>query len=425
MDCGPAALKCLLEGFGIPVSYGRLREACQTDVDGTSIDTIEEAAVQLGLEAEQVMVPVDHLFLPEAAALPAMVVVHLASSYHFVVVWRRHGRVVQVMDPATGRRWPTCRRFLDEVYVHTMPISSATWRAWAGTHEFLGALRRRWATLGLSRSAAERASAAALADPDWGLLATLDATTRMVHAMVRAGGLRRGRQATGVFEAFYERARQEGLATTQTIPEAYWMVRPAPPGPDGEAQLLLRGADVRVRGRPPAAPVRAGTGGCRAPGWANAALELVAALAGHRVRRGANSCGCSAPTASWPRPLGAALALAAGSVVVEVLFFRGLFDLGRELGLVEQRLVPWSHCLCLSRHCCSSSCPWRQGCSAWGDGSKRGCASPFWRRSPASTTATSRAGRPRTWPSAAAVCTSCASCRISAGSSCGSSASLP
>ena len=105
MDCGPAALKCLLEGFGIPVSYGCLREACQTDVDGTCIDTIEEAAVQLGLEAEQVMVPVDHLFLPEAAALPAIVVVRLASGFtHFVVVWRRHGRVVQVMDPATGRR---------------------------------------------------------------------------------------------------------------------------------------------------------------------------------------------------------------------------------------------------------------------------------------------------------------------------------
>jgi hypothetical protein len=37
MDCGPAALKCLLEGHGVRVSYGRLREACQTSVDGTSI----------------------------------------------------------------------------------------------------------------------------------------------------------------------------------------------------------------------------------------------------------------------------------------------------------------------------------------------------------------------------------------------------
>ena len=46
MDCGPASLKCLLDGHGISVSYGRLREACQTDVDGTSIDTLETAAVQ-------------------------------------------------------------------------------------------------------------------------------------------------------------------------------------------------------------------------------------------------------------------------------------------------------------------------------------------------------------------------------------------
>ena len=74
MDCGPAALKCLLEGFGLPVSYGRLREACQTDVDGTSIDAIEEVANRLGLDAEQAMLPTDHLFLRRAGALPALVV---------------------------------------------------------------------------------------------------------------------------------------------------------------------------------------------------------------------------------------------------------------------------------------------------------------------------------------------------------------
>src|SRR4030095_3157582 len=64
MDCGPAALKCLLDGFGRPVSYGRLREACQTDVDGTSIDTLEDLAVALGLDAEQVLVPPDHVVTP-------------------------------------------------------------------------------------------------------------------------------------------------------------------------------------------------------------------------------------------------------------------------------------------------------------------------------------------------------------------------
>src|SRR5574339_533243 len=84
MDCGPASLKCLLEGFGIHASYGRLREACQTDVDGTSIDTIEAAAVQLGLDAEQVMLPPDHLLLSESNALPALVVVRVPGGLtHF------------------------------------------------------------------------------------------------------------------------------------------------------------------------------------------------------------------------------------------------------------------------------------------------------------------------------------------------------
>ena len=72
MDCGPAVLKCLLEGFGIPVSYDRLREACQTDVDGTSIDTIEEIAQNLGLDAQQVLMPADHVLLDVTIARPVL-----------------------------------------------------------------------------------------------------------------------------------------------------------------------------------------------------------------------------------------------------------------------------------------------------------------------------------------------------------------
>ena len=72
MDCGPASLKALLAGFEIPVNYGHLREACMTDVDGTSIDTLEEIAVALGLDAIQTMLPVDHLLLSETQALPAL-----------------------------------------------------------------------------------------------------------------------------------------------------------------------------------------------------------------------------------------------------------------------------------------------------------------------------------------------------------------
>src|SRR3954470_10735596 len=150
MDCGPAALKCLLEGFGVPVSYGRLREACQTSVDGTSIDTLESLACTVGLDAEQVMMPLDHFLAPEAEALPAIVVMRLPSGMmHFVVVWRVHGDWVQVMDPARGRRWARRAAFLRDVYTHAMNIPAEAFRDWAGTDGFLGPLRRRVRALGL------------------------------------------------------------------------------------------------------------------------------------------------------------------------------------------------------------------------------------------------------------------------------------
>src|SRR5688572_20983454 len=88
MDCGPAALKAILEGHGIHISFGRLREACQTDIDGTSIDVIEEVANQLDLDAEQTIVPWSNLLRPEAEMLPALVIGLLPSrARHFAVIW--------------------------------------------------------------------------------------------------------------------------------------------------------------------------------------------------------------------------------------------------------------------------------------------------------------------------------------------------
>lgn len=334
MDCGPAVLKCLLEGYDIPVSYGRLREACQTDVDGTSIDTVEEVAVQLGLAAEQIVVPADHVLLAEANTLPAVVVVLLPNGVtHFVAAWRRHGRLLQVMDPATGRRWLTHRRFLDELYVHTLPVPAAAWREWAGSDEFLNPLRRRLRDLGLARSKVEHVIAQALTDPGWRALGALDAVTRMVDAVVRAGGLRRGRQAARVFEVFLHDAQQESPDAPRTVPEAYWSVRPGPPDPDGEEQLTLRGAVlVRVRGR----------GSLEAPGEeapAPFSPELVAALEEPPSRPGRELLRLLRADGLLPlATLVAAQVLAALGVVVEALLFRGLVDIGSALGLDWQRL---------------------------------------------------------------------------------------
>lgn len=336
MDCGPASLKCLLEGFGVSASYGRLREACQTDVDGTSIDTMEEVALQLGLEAEQIMIPADHLLLPEAQALPAIVVVRRPNGLtHFVVVWRRCAHLVQVMDPATGRRWLSIQRLLADLYLHTLPVPSGAWRQWAGSDEFLNPLRRRLTDLGLKGPVQDQMVDAALADLGWQPLAALDAATRMTEAVVRSGGLRGDRQTAPVLEAFFQGARQETAGEPQTIPAHYWSVQPAPPDPEGTEQLLLRGAVlVRVRGRRSASqPSPSDDSSASLSPELMAALEEPPSRPGRELLHLLRADGLLAPTA-----LLLALFLAAGGVIIEALLFRGLLDLGQTLGLVGQRL---------------------------------------------------------------------------------------
>ena len=205
MDCGPAALKCLLEGFGVGVGYDRLREACQTDVDGTSIDTMEEVAQQLGLEAEQIMLPPDHLFVPEARALPAILVVANAIGVtHFIVVWRRHGAWLQVMDPAAGRQWVRRSTLLEEVYRHQMAVPADAWREWAGSEEFGAVLEARMAALRLGANLRRGLLAEVQADPGWRPVAALDAAVRMTAAIVASGGLPPGRPAAALVKSALE-----------------------------------------------------------------------------------------------------------------------------------------------------------------------------------------------------------------------------
>jgi ABC-type bacteriocin/lantibiotic exporter with double-glycine peptidase domain len=304
MDCGPAALKSLLEGFGIPVNYGRLREACQTGVDGTSIDTIEDIANQLGLRAEQIMLPQDHVLVDEARALPAIAVVALPSGVtHFVIVWRRFGKYVEVMDPAVGRRWLSATRFLADLYVHRQPVAAQDWREYAGSQDFLAPLRRRLRMLGIP---SDQAVTAAVHDSTWRSLAALDAGVRMLASLVESGAIERGAESTCVLEEF--------IRHDDTIPEHYWTVRPD--GNDG--QLLMRGAVlVRALGVAEAAP---------------SSPELLATLRQPSARPGVELLRLlRADGVFTPAVLAAGLALAAGAVIVEAILFRGLIGFGRSL----------------------------------------------------------------------------------------------
>ncbi|MFL6196292.1 MAG: ATP-binding cassette domain-containing protein [Thermoanaerobaculia bacterium] len=319
MDCGPASLKCLCEGFGVAVGYDRLREACQTDLDGTSIDTLEAVAVRLGLDAEQVMLPLDHLLIPEASALPALLVVTSALGVtHFLIVWRRLGSWVQVMDPAVGRRWMPARQLLDEAYIHGLPVPADGWRQWAGSEDFLAPLRARMGALGLPATESGRLLDDALADPGWRPLAALDAAVRMTAALVRDGGLRAGHEAAGMVRVLRDRE----------IPDAYASVIPTVT----DGQVLLRGAVlVRVKGRLTAVEKgEAESGGLSDD--LRAALEVPSSRPVRELLRLLRADGLLTPLA-----LAGALLAGAAATVIEALFFRGLLDLTGKLGIWEQR----------------------------------------------------------------------------------------
>lgn len=332
MDCGPAALKCLLEGFGLPVSYAKLREACQTSVDGTSIDVIEEVSVALGLDAEQVVIPADHLLEPSAAALPAMVVTQQPSgATHFIVVWAVVGRWVQVMDPAQGRMWISRQALLKQLYVHQMPVPASAWGEWAQTEEFLSPLRARLAQIVSSSQASALVERACSQPSPSSALSRLDAAARLVSMWAR--GSRRRRYGAWLSAI----AEPEAEVELGLIPAAAWSAAPQDvDDPDEEPQVLLRGAVVlRVKGVRGAVDDEAASALAASPRLASA-LERTAAPASASIRA------LWRPVALTSRLVGVTLcALLVGLGIVEAVALQGVLSLGSELASVSQRMGAW------------------------------------------------------------------------------------
>jgi len=235
-----------------------------------------------------------------------------------VVVWRQHGRWLQVMDPAAGRQWRSTEQFLRQVYVHTQRIPVDAWLAWASSPAWLCPLRERMQRLRLSQASQEALVAAALRAADWHPLAALDAALRLVQTLVLGHGLARGAHVATVL--------QRVLAQPTAIPERYWSTLP---DPDNTAQVRLRGAVLlHVAGRgvaiePDTLPT-----------------ELAAAVRTPRERPW-RELGRAVRADGWrvPAYLMGTAALAAAGTVGEALLWRGLFDLPRYLSLSGQRLA--------------------------------------------------------------------------------------
>lgn len=303
MDCGPASLKALFGGFGIYLSYGRLREACQTDVDGTSIDTLESLAQALGLDATQQLIPADLVLLPTSSCLPAIAILRMPDGApHFVVLWSVHGPLVQIMDPAAGRIWMHRRRFLSSLYVHEQAIPAEMWEEWSQSEVFSAGLRERMRKLGVAQDL-------------WTDRAHLDASLRLAGSLSEARRLKRGAEA----ETFLTLCARN----PEQIPSAFWTGRKADDG-----QLVTRGAVLVVAARWP-------------EGVAEPLPQALDAVRKELPPRARLPVWDAIRAGGWLLPglIGLALLASAAGTVLEPLLFRGFFDLASHLNLIAQRVA--------------------------------------------------------------------------------------
>jgi ABC-type bacteriocin/lantibiotic exporter with double-glycine peptidase domain len=333
LDCGPATLKALLEGFGINISYGRLREACQTDLDGTSVDTIEDVAREIGLSAEQVMVPADHLVL-DRTMLPAVVVVRLPHDLtHFVLVWRKVGPFFQIMDPATGRHWCRARGFLADVYSHRVTVPGQEWKTWGASEPATTILADKLSALG--RRDANRLVCNAAQSPDWRILALLDAAARFTTTMVERGAAKCGAEATRLVDALMTGTFEGSTAAQSVIPAEYWNARPVRSAVDG---LAVEGvdADAHVSG----AVLLRVTSGLRTDAEYVGRSREVAAAATEEAPKPLRRLLSHLRGESMIPLVIAAIGLAAlGAVLlVEGLLLRGIIEFNTQFTPVDQRL---------------------------------------------------------------------------------------
>jgi len=341
-DCGPACMTSFLAGFGIPADYARLREVCYTDVDGTSIDDMEDVAVRFGLDAHQTMVPPEHLLAGGAGLLPAIVVLALPGGIaHFVVIWRRLGAWFEVMDPMSGRRWMHRRHLLQVLYPHRTSISAEAWRAWAGTGACVEPLRRRLRAIGVPRGAAAALLDEAVADESWRSLATIDALTRLVEHVTEDRGRAAGREAARLVAGLAGRA---ALAEQSSwVPARFYSVHAAGArasaagaaagaaagGATDEAmpdELTLSGAVlVTASERTQAAPDVPNDAAAPLPGRRRVFRQLFSYL--------------RADGALAPSVLAVVAAFAGCAAVFEALLFKGVLEMAALVHAPDQRIA--------------------------------------------------------------------------------------
>jgi len=336
MDCGPAVLAAALRGLGVRVHAGHLREACQTEVDGTSIQTLEAVARRVGIDAVQTLVPPAHLPLAAAVALPAVVVLQRPDrSRHFLLLWRRLGAWVQVMDPARGRLWMRWSDLRGQLYHHEMHLDGALARSWRHSPAVVAGLGCRLQALGLDDDSAAELLGAALSE---GWVGRLEDALGAVEDLRAGRAVARGGEAERLLHAFIARPRSTGTAPAIVEADGALQARCA-------VVLLLRpprpAAAATASGSLPAATRPTASQTARPAGAAAATVEesaLQQALSAppERPLRDLVAMVRTAQPGFFAIATAVAVASAAGALVQTALF-RALLDAGRWLQTPSSR----------------------------------------------------------------------------------------
>jgi hypothetical protein len=239
-----AALRSVLKAYGIGYDDAALTRECNVDDDGASIDDLEDVAVKYGLEAGSVIVPAEHVLLPEAKMLPAIVIVDGdEDSQDFVVAWRLDGDRVLLMHPEDGVKWAPRADVAKSLHEHEMAMPLDEYREALAAPAYLDALVARAVALGVDAASARALVDRAAADPGWRGLGAVDATIRR---LVERGGA----VTKEAFEATYGCAFEKRCDGVEPIPLALWSAGPAPKSAQGEAQVRVRGAVlIAIAGR--------------------------------------------------------------------------------------------------------------------------------------------------------------------------------
>lgn len=227
MDCGVASLKCLLDSFDIDSNYEYLRDVCKTDVNGTSIDRLEEVLNDIGFNAEQMIVPPDQIGSGDPTLYPAIAVVDIGNNIaHFVVIWRQLGAYLQIVDPAQGRYWIRAEKFAqNQLYHFSDHLPAEYWQQCFNHWQRIDFLSRQSQHLGITQRVFEQYLNNS--GEDWQCGAKADAILRFIHQLAREEKQFKGQMAQKLFVQLFDQLNSEEQSRWfDIIPVNFWRVRP-------------------------------------------------------------------------------------------------------------------------------------------------------------------------------------------------------